>query len=156
MAGDYVFEALTAGSASTCGWTSSAFYCWGADESGQLGDGVSIARRLAPTPVAGSLFFQNAALGLFHTCARTPAGVAYCWGWNWYGQLGIGPRRSDFERSPVAVATDVRFDRMAAGSGHSCGIAISGAAYCWGSNQYGELGDGTRISRSAPVRVRSK
>jgi alpha-tubulin suppressor-like RCC1 family protein len=36
---------------------------------------------------------------------------------------------------------------------HSCGIATDGVTHCWGYNSNGQIGDGTRSDRRAPVRV---
>jgi alpha-tubulin suppressor-like RCC1 family protein len=60
---------------------------------------------------------------------------------------------------PVAVAGGLSFESISAGAGdstgvHTCGVTSSGAAYCWGNNAFGELGDGTTINRVTPVAVR--
>ncbi|MBA3317410.1 MAG: hypothetical protein H0T50_04885 [Gemmatimonadales bacterium] len=68
---------------------------------GQLGDGTT-TRRLTPVAVAGSLFFSQVSAGSEHTCGRTPAAVAYCWGHNGSGQLGDGTTTNRLR--PVAVA----------------------------------------------------
>jgi alpha-tubulin suppressor-like RCC1 family protein len=59
---------------------------------------------------------------------------------------------SDTLTVTVAVMT-VRHETLSAGYGHICGLAVSGAAYCWGSNDAGQLGDGSLANRTAPVRV---
>ncbi|HUF81743.1 MAG TPA: hypothetical protein VMN03_11445 [Burkholderiales bacterium] len=70
-------------------------WCWGLDETGQLGrgvlsedlcDGHRCAREFVP--VAGDLRFKSISAGTYHSCALTDAGEAYCWGYNGYGQLG--------------------------------------------------------------------
>jgi alpha-tubulin suppressor-like RCC1 family protein len=38
-------------------------------------------------------------------------------------------------------------------SGHSCGLATNGSAYCWGNNSSGQLGDGSTTSRGQPTGV---
>jgi alpha-tubulin suppressor-like RCC1 family protein len=156
VTGGVVFDTLAAGEDATCGVASNGLYCWGSDYSGQLGVGRQQLYRLGPTLVLGNLALKTPALGLFHTCARTEAGAAYCWGWNFFTQLGAGTRNPEVVPSPLSVNTTERFEQMALGSSHSCGLTAAGSAYCWGSNDYGELGDGTRKQRSLPVRVRSQ
>jgi alpha-tubulin suppressor-like RCC1 family protein len=94
---------------------------------------------------------ESITLGSRHTCGLTPAGKAYCWGFNEDGQLGDG---STTDRStPVAVAGDLTFRTLQAGGVHNCGITTDGAIWCWGYNRGGRLGDGTTADRPFPVRV---
>ncbi|HVO35011.1 MAG TPA: hypothetical protein VMT21_05565, partial [Gemmatimonadales bacterium] len=55
--------------------------------------------------------------------------------------------------APVAVAGGLTFASLTAGRYHTCGLTRGGAAYCWGYNYYGELGDSTTTDRLSPVRV---
>jgi len=146
------FVAVTAGNGFTCGRTASgAAYCWGANSLGQLGDGTKVSRR-SPVAVAGGLRFVELSAGGGHTCGRTASGAAYCWGWNSAGELGTGDREP--RTRPVAVKGGLRFVQLVAGElGHTCGRTASGAAYCWGANTQGELGDGTRVGKQVPVTV---
>jgi alpha-tubulin suppressor-like RCC1 family protein len=93
------------------------------------------------------------AAGSDHACALTRAGDAYCWGGNELGQLGRGTADSIPGSVPGLVRGRLKFEAIAAGFAHTCGITAAGEAYCWGSNEYGQLGDGTRIGRAEPVRV---
>jgi alpha-tubulin suppressor-like RCC1 family protein len=54
----------------------------------------------------------------------------------------------------VAVSGGLTFTSISAGRFHTCGVATGGAAYCWGANDVGELGDGTTTFRLVPVPVR--
>ena len=83
--------AITAGSEHTCALTTDgAIWCWGANFSGQLGDGTNVNRN-TPVNVSGlSEGVAAIAAGAEHTCALTTGGAIWCWGANFSGQLGIG------------------------------------------------------------------
>ena len=83
--------------------------------------------------------------GVGHTCGVLASGVAYCWGFNGGGQGGNGTQVPQ-DSFPVVVAGGLRFTSVSAGTDHTCGVEQSGAAYCWGFNLYGRLGDGTVTS----------
>jgi alpha-tubulin suppressor-like RCC1 family protein len=96
------FSALTAGAWHTCGLTNAGgTYCWGWNDSGQLGTG-STTTSTTPLAVAGGLTFSTIDAGHFHTCGLTSAGAAYCWGDNGGGLLGRGT--FGYSTVPVAVA----------------------------------------------------
>ncbi len=75
------------------------------------------------------------AAGPYHNCGIAQGGAAYCWGLNWYGQLGSGTTTST--TSPVAVTGGHTFTQIAAGQYHTCALDTSGSAYCWGYNAVG-------------------
>ena len=127
-------------------------HCWGGDRYGQIGDGGGVTQHgLPPTPVAGGQSFTTLAVGWRHACGLTADGRAYCWGYNFHGQLGDGTTENRDE--PVAVTGDIRFVQLTALGLHTCGVTSAGDAYCWGDNYYGQLGDGSQASRATPVRV---
>jgi hypothetical protein len=132
--------------------TSGAAYCWGYNNYGQLGTGLWETwerRTSAPDrPIAGELDLHGLAVGVYHACALTIDGAAWCWGSNSEGQLGtdeeLEPCASDVPCAPqpVPVAGDLRFVAVAAARSHTCGIEAGGTAYCWGSDENGQLGTG--------------
>ena len=91
-------------------------------------------------------------VGERHQCSITLGGTAQCWGDNEGGQLGDGSRLAS-ARLPRPVIGVMRYAGLGAGATHTCGVTEPGDVYCWGSNTDGELGDGTTIRRSAPVRI---
>jgi alpha-tubulin suppressor-like RCC1 family protein len=91
VVGGIAFERVTAGRQFTCGEiTENRTYCWGSNVSGQLGNGSEGPVSLTPVLVGGGHFFDQVSAGYFHTCAKTGAGRAYCWGNNGNGGLGDG------------------------------------------------------------------
>jgi alpha-tubulin suppressor-like RCC1 family protein len=87
------FVAIATGALHTCALTSDGeAFCWGRDNYGQLGDGGGTQDSSEPVRVTGDHSF--AAIRAFgsHTCATTPSGDAFCWGYNLDGQLGDGSR----------------------------------------------------------------
>jgi hypothetical protein len=144
-------RALAAGVSHQCGLSESGeAWCWGANESGQLGDGTTEDRAEAHRVVTEATFTVLAG-GLSHTCGLDARGAAYCWGRNLGGQLGDGTRTDHGQPGPVAGG--YTFERMVAGWNHTCGQAAGGRTLCWGLNGDGQLGDGTRIDRVVPTRV---
>lgn len=140
-----VFTAMTAGGYHTCGLTTSGVaYCWGAAWAGQIGNGFLGDEEVSPTAVTGGLNFAMVTAGLDHTCGLTRNGLAYCWGANKSGELGIGNRAgpescfgSEFDddvcsTAPIAVAGGLVFSTLSAGGVATCGLTASGQAYCWG------------------------
>jgi alpha-tubulin suppressor-like RCC1 family protein len=112
-------------------------------------------------PVSTTLHFTTVRVGYEHTCGLVAGGQAYCWGRNNVGQLGDGT--TTFSSSPVAVAGGLSFESLAVGGGNvviddgagtsifggfSCGIAVGGKAYCWGTNTLGQLGLGTSVAQA--------
>jgi alpha-tubulin suppressor-like RCC1 family protein len=162
VAGGLTFTSLLAGYTHTCGSTSGgAAYCWGHNNLGQLGNGSTDSAtgyvRTTPTVVAGALTFASVSVGYGHNCGVTSTGAAYCWGWNAYGQLGDSSRDSStgyMHTTPTPVAGGLTFAVLSAGLDHTCGLTSSGAAYCWGNNTSGQLGDGSTALHFVPVAVR--
>lgn len=141
------FTTISAGGAHSCGLgaTSGRAWCWGANASGQLGD-ASNDDRNAPVAAGGGTYSVISA-GRTHTCAlRNGTDAAWCWGSNDHGELGRSGSAS--QNTPVTVQNAGAFTTIALGEEHSCalGLMSGGVAWCWGSNEHGQLGNPTSLS----------
>jgi alpha-tubulin suppressor-like RCC1 family protein len=153
VAGGHSFRQIDGNRSQTCAVTTGdRAFCWGYGGNGEIGDGKTSVR-FTPRAVAGRIRFADVRTGTGHTCGATTANLAYCWGANNDGQLGDSTGTTHL--TPVAVAGGFSFARVtaAAGGGHSCGKTPAGAAYCWGNNSHGQLGDSTTTDRLSPVAV---
>jgi alpha-tubulin suppressor-like RCC1 family protein len=102
--------------------------------------------RLTPVPVAGGFTFASLVVGGSNACGLTSAGAAYCWGDNYFGNVGDGTT-GNLRPAPVAVAGGLQFTSLDGGGGpHTCGLVAGGAAYCWGNNELGNIGDSTALT----------
>jgi alpha-tubulin suppressor-like RCC1 family protein len=91
--------------------------------------------------------------GWSHTCAITPADVAFCWGENGSGQLGDGTLEGAGRAVPVRVKGGLAWEQLSGGANFTCGVTTGQRLYCWGSNEWGQLGDGSTIPRLTPRAV---
>ncbi|MBN1439617.1 MAG: hypothetical protein JW929_09430 [Anaerolineales bacterium] len=145
-------SAIAAGGSHTCAVTvGGGGFCWGANESGQLGDGTT-ADRLIPVRVGPEAdAWKGVAAGRGHNCFLTTADGVKCWGANQSGQLGDG-KGVESRALPVdVVGLAGGVSAVAAGGEHTCALMATGGVKCWGDNRYGQLGDGTRTNRYVPV-----
>ncbi|HEY2805189.1 MAG TPA: hypothetical protein VGI92_04950, partial [Gemmatimonadales bacterium] len=158
VAGGFKFSSLVSGYGDTCGLTvTGKAYCWGIGNYGLLGNGTLGTMGCGPyqsctaAPVAvnsGVSFTQLTAIGQA-VCGLSSDGSAFCWGWNGEGELGspkVGclayPGDSlgnhDYcSLTPVAVQGGLHFGSLGASIESTCGVALDGAAWCWGQG----LGD---------------
>jgi alpha-tubulin suppressor-like RCC1 family protein len=148
--------AIAAGDEHTCALVGGAVRCWGINAEGELGDG-STQSTAAPVAVSGLTTAIAIAAGGHHTCALTMSGDVRCWGRNDSGQLGPSTAAT-YSATPVLVTMSARAGALGAGFSHTCAVLNTaddgpGGVVCWGSNDRGQLGDGSRTSASVPVTV---
>ncbi|KDD76887.1 hypothetical protein H632_c76p0 [Helicosporidium sp. ATCC 50920] len=129
---------------------------WGSNTYGQLGQGTYNPPYLnRPAAVRGLWQAYAVSAGSYYSCALVDEEFLhsiFCWGLNNYGQLGIGTANNEFVRTPTRVANGYRY--VSAGFRHTCAISSStDAAYCWGENLSGQIGDGTTTMRTVPTKV---
>ncbi len=126
--------------------------CWGHNDAGQTGDGTMDTMRPAPATVPGLAGVVEVSCGERHTCARMIDGTVRCWGSNADGQIGDGTMGGE-RRAPVPVPTLRNVAHVTAGYSHTCASLSDHTVWCWGSNAYGQIGDGTMDDRLSPTLV---
>ena len=155
---EVAFTAVAAGGDHTCGLTDrNGAFCWGRNTHSQLGNSAADpTAESVPVPAAGALRFVELGAGGLHTCGLTDSGSVHCWGDDSAGQLGGGTQSAGGASAvPVSVVGDIDFVSVTLGGRHTCGLNASGRAYCWGDNQFGQLGNGSTVSVAEPVPVES-
>jgi len=145
---------VTAGYYHTCALKQDGtVWCWGDNYHGQLGDGT-IYDRPTPVQVKNLTGVVQIAGGGIHTCALEQDGTVWCWGDNRSGQLGDGTTSSKL--TPIQVQNLTGVVQVAGGGRfHTCALRQDGTAWCWGNNNFGQLGDGTTTNRYTPVQVQN-
>ncbi len=116
-------------------------------------EGCRVRASDAPECVAPQVTVVGIAAGTHHTCVLRSDGTVWCWGYDKDGQRGQGsmgdpgphPRQVPGLPAAVAISKGAAY--------HTCALAADGAAWCWGSNNHGQVGDGTKEDRAVPMRV---
>jgi alpha-tubulin suppressor-like RCC1 family protein len=126
-------------------------YCWGGAGFGELGTGQDAAS-LTPLWSAAVSSIVAIAAGIEHTCMILSTNVVQCWGTNDNAQLGDGTttRRNDQTAVQGAPTYELSSATIAAGNRTTCisSPALGGTTWCWGRNDYGQLGDGGTVTQS--------
>lgn len=144
--------------------TAGSAWCWGRNDTGQLGNGTTTTSSTSPVQVAGTwtqiaaggsagtVFFGTAFPVSHWSCGVKSDTTGWCWGANDHGQLGDGTTTQ--RTSPVQVSGAWTMIVPANSGGyHTCGIKTDGTAWCWGYNGFGQLGNGTTTDSGNPVQV---
>lgn len=139
---DLVFSSISTGGTFACGIVTEQVYCWGNDEFGQIGNGQDGAGATPSVATVKSHRFTAVTAGATHACALNLVGTAYCWGNDNFGQLGDNLTVNSTTPIPVADTT-LSFRAISAGDSHTCALTTAGAAWCWGNNEFGQLGIGS-------------
>jgi alpha-tubulin suppressor-like RCC1 family protein len=137
-------------------------YCWGEGDYGELGASFFVTTSPPginyPVAVSGAVSAVSAvAVGDAHACAINGDGSVSCWGDNEFGELGNG---SIISAAPYGVDTAQTTKPLphpataiAAGGSFTCALLSDGSVWCWGYNQWGELGNGNETTSPNPVQV---
>lgn len=156
--------AIRAGGDTTCAiLAGGAVACWGEGSFGQLGNSVAKDGYFSATPVmvSGLSGVVDLSISGTNACALSPDGAIHCWGRNapetWLGftsedcgpytvPSADGPSKLisyPCESTPRLVPGAKGAVSVTSGGAHNCLRTKEGEARCWGSDQFGQLGDGT-------------
>jgi alpha-tubulin suppressor-like RCC1 family protein len=93
--------------------------------------------------------------GSYHCIARNSSGKVYSWGWNSWGCLGIGSEDESFHKPKLNQYLNNEFvTDISCGFGHSLVLTNCGEVYAWGSNYYGQIGNGCNNNQVIPIKVK--
>jgi len=142
---------IAAGGFHTCAvFEGGDVYCWGKNDSGQIGTGMTSAKEISPLKVTLPKAAAEVVAGDFFSCARLIDGSVYCWGYGPYGQLGNSASLSS--SVPVAVTGIATAIDLGAGFDHTCAVLADNTVTCWGLNSNKQLGNANGNSNK-PVAV---
>ncbi len=125
---------------------------WGANYSGQLGNGTTTTTGspVAVTTIGG---IEAVAAGWEHSMALLNDGTVWAWGENSYGQLGDSSTVDRYDPVKVKVISDITSISWGHIHTHSLAVKSDGSVWAWGYNPTGKLGDNTLVSKDAPIQV---
>jgi len=146
-------------------------FCWGANASGEVGDGTTTMRSL-PVQVSTGVPGEFAAVGVGAgaSCgivirvvsspsqAAPTGGTIVCWGGDGtaaaLGRGTAGPTTP----GPAPIASTLSFRSVGVGNGVACGRSVDDSVLCWGNNSLGQLGQGPSgpASSAAPLPIVGK
>jgi alpha-tubulin suppressor-like RCC1 family protein len=153
VSGSLNFVSISTSASHACGITSDGKgLCWGDNEHGQLGNGSHVSSSV-PVPVSGGLAFQSISAGTTFTCGVTKAGIPHCWGWGNDAVTATEEEGPDDVPAPVFGSKGLVLKSVTTGQTHACALAATGRVYCWGGNNYGQLGNGAKEDSVRPVLV---
>lgn len=135
-------DKVTAGMNHSCALKfNGSMHCWGANDLGQLGNGTTVDSD-SPVGVQNSALITKLDAGYGnHTCGSDSNSILYCWGQNDRSQVGL-PNSQPFSSSPVQFNL-ARASQVSVGGRTNCFQNLDKSLYCFGSNSFGLLGDGS-------------
>jgi alpha-tubulin suppressor-like RCC1 family protein len=140
------FDRVFCGGFHTCarsGSTSKRVFCWGANESGQLGDGSTIPQRATPGFVEVDTI-NTLYAGARHNCVSLEEATGefklLCWGANDLGQSNV--QAEEFQSTPIEILHGEVKNISSAKGDHACVIDTNDDLVCWGRNDFAQLGLG--------------
>ena len=152
VSGSLALAEITAGGKHTCGDNATASYCWGSGALYQLDNLILIATQMTPLAIQSPHVPSSSISAGASTTCLIHSGSVVCFGDNTDGQLGQG-----YTGNVTPVSQRMHTTATAGGASPlavtSCQVTYLGSLYCWGSNTFGQLGNGTTTDSATPVAV---
>ncbi|MFV8258141.1 Ig-like domain-containing protein [Bdellovibrio bacteriovorus] len=154
--GTVTYKSIAVGTTHSCGITTGdTLKCWGSNSNGAIGVGTAVSDYSTPVEVDTGVSYSKVALAGWNTCGITTTGVLKCWGYNFYGAVGVGTGTYSYNL-PQVVMGGTKFIDVSLGGGDSvCAISEAKDLYCWGKGDYYRLGLGNTTNYTAPQLVAS-
>ena len=114
--------------------TDRTLWCWGSNQSGELGQGDTVTRAY-PTKVGTAVWLNASTSG--HTCGVQSDATLWCWGAGFSGELGLGDNLPRLVPTWVGTAS---WSTVSSGTQQTCGVQSNGTLWCWGNILHGQLG----------------
>lgn len=126
-------------------------WCWGLQDYGRLGDGITSGTRSSPQPITTLSDVVKITDANRSTCALKRDGTVWCWGIGDFGQLGQGD--TTWRSVPTKIASLGNVIDVEGGSFSYCAVTRDGGGHCWGRGSNGRLGNGDTLDSLVPVPV---
>ncbi len=145
---------IAAGNEFTCArLDDGAVQCWGKGSRGQLGN-LGVTDRSRPVVAMVPEKAVHLGVGFEHACAVGESGLVYCWGEGQGNRLGNGTSATNPHSRPAQVMNlSAPVTQVAAGTSHTCALALTADIYCWGTSNYGQASVGPHANPVPPTQV---
>jgi alpha-tubulin suppressor-like RCC1 family protein len=136
--------------------TDGTLWLWGRNSRGQIGDNTTDDKSSPVQTIAEGNNWQQVDCGQVYSLRITAAiktdGTLWCWGYNYYGQLG--DNTTDNKSSPVqTISSGTNWKQVSCGWTHMAAVKTDGTLWTWGENYAGGLGDNSEINTSSPIQT---
>ncbi|MED6220789.1 Ultraviolet-B receptor uvr8 [Stylosanthes scabra] len=141
-----------------CGWrhticvaSSGGLYTYGWSKYGQLGHGDN-EDHLVPHKLEAmsGMTISQVSGGWRHSMALTTSGILFGWGWNKFGQVGVGDNADRCSPVKVKFPEDQKVIQISCGWRHTIAVTEKQNVYSWGRGTNGQLGHGETVDRNSP------
>jgi len=133
--------------------TDGTLWAWGYNSFGQLGNNdPTLAQQSSPVQVGALTNWKQVSAAQNFAAAIKTDGTLWAWGTNTSGQLGNGTTVLYYS-SPILVGALTNWSQVSAGTGFTAAVKTDGTLWAWGTNNAGQLGNGTNTAYLSPIQI---